>query len=50
MTNLDAVVRDYARLVTSCSKPFVHRHPEWQEDIEQEACSVSSWRPAAPQR
>lgn len=34
--NLDAVVRDYAPLVTRCAKPFVRRHPEWREDIEQE--------------
>ena len=34
--NLDAVARDYALLVTSCSKPYVRRHPEWREDIEQE--------------
>jgi RNA polymerase sigma-B factor len=34
--NLDAAMRDYALLVTSCSKPYVRRHPEWREDIEQE--------------
>jgi RNA polymerase sigma-B factor len=34
--NLDSVVRDYAPLVACCSKPYVRRHPEWREDIEQE--------------
>jgi RNA polymerase sigma factor (sigma-70 family) len=34
--NLDTVVRNYRPLVTSCSKPYVRRHPEWREDIEQE--------------
>ncbi len=34
--NLDDLLRDYAPLVTSCAKPYVHRHPEWREDIEQE--------------
>lgn len=34
--NLDTVVRNYLPLVTSCSKPYVRRHPEWREDIEQE--------------
>lgn len=34
--NLDDVARDYGPLVTSCSIPYMRRHPEWREDIEQE--------------
>lgn len=34
--NLDAIVQDYLPLVASSAKPYMRRHPQWREDIEQE--------------